>query len=72
MTLSYMWFYMQKEKSIVDVIDVYLVSFPTHRLKETKLWISNILCFFFKLRKQKQDTWFSNVNTKYINLWFVQ
>jgi hypothetical protein len=37
---------MQKEKSIVDAIDVYLVSFPTHRLKETQLWISNILCLF--------------------------
>jgi len=28
---------MQEEKSIIDVIDVSLASFPTHMLKETKL-----------------------------------
>jgi hypothetical protein len=37
MALAYIWFYMQEEKSIIDVIDVSLASFPTHMLKETKL-----------------------------------
>jgi hypothetical protein len=40
---------MQEEKSIVDVIDVFLGSFPIHILKEAKLWISNILCLLFLL-----------------------
>jgi hypothetical protein len=49
MALPYIWFYMQEEKSIVDVIDVFLASFLIHILKEAKLWISNIFCLFFFL-----------------------
>jgi len=52
MALPYIWFYMQKGKSIIHVIDVFLASFPTHILKEAKLWIFNILCLFL-LGKQK-------------------
>jgi hypothetical protein len=37
MALAYIWFSMQEEKSIIDVIDVSLTSFPTHILKETKI-----------------------------------
>jgi len=71
MALPYIWFYMQKGKSIIHVIDVFLASFPTHILKEAKLWIFNILCLFL-LGKQKWDTWFGNLNTKYVGSWLVQ
>jgi hypothetical protein len=37
MAMTYIWFYLQEEKSIIDVIDVSSASFPTHILKETKL-----------------------------------
>ncbi len=54
MALPYIWFYVQEEKSIIDAIDIFLASFFIHILKEAKLWIFNILCFFFfLLGKQK-------------------
>jgi hypothetical protein len=59
---------MQEEQTI-DVIDYFLASFLTHILKEANLWNFNILClFFFWLGKEKRDTWFGNLNTKYIGL----
>jgi hypothetical protein len=55
------------------MIDVFFffASFLTDILKEAKLWISNIFMSLL-LRKQKQDTWSGNLNTKYIGLWSVQ
>jgi hypothetical protein len=44
--LPYIWFYMQEEKSIIDVIDTFLGSFLTHILNEAKLWIFIIICLF--------------------------
>jgi hypothetical protein len=37
MALPYIWFYIQEEKSVIDVIDVFWASFPILMLKETNL-----------------------------------
>jgi len=64
LALPYIWFYMQEEKTI-HAIDIFF----THILKEAKSWV--FMSFFLLLGKQKRNTWFGNLNTKYIGLWLI-